>query len=453
MRFLAVPFFSKLSVISALSVSLAALSACGASDPQNVEATTEVATSVEAIPQLAGDAGSAPTGAVYRVGEITVPAGFQISVFHEGVGERARHIAVRDNGDLFVARLDGTLIALRDTNGDGVADEKRERAAPISTDVEIRDGWLYISDRVSVSRIQLSDTLLPDGEFETVIGGFPEERQHADKNFAFDENGNIYVNIGAPANACQVEMRTPGSPGQVPCGLLENYAGIWKFNGSVSGQTPEDGYRFVTGTRNAIAMKWHSGRGGLLLANHGRDQLSSLFPDLFTDEQSALLPAEEFHFATEGADIGWPYTYYDPAHSVRRLAPEYGGDGENLPDETYQEPIHAFPAHWAPNDLILIENAALTAPFTKGALIAFHGSWNRAPQPQAGYRVVFVPMDEGRIVGDPVDFALGFAMVDPVDSPGDAIHRPMGLATGPDGAIYISDSRQGTIFRVTADNQ
>ena len=211
MRFLAVPFFPKLSVISALSVSLAALSACGASDPQNVEATTEVATSVEAIPQLAGDAGSAPTGAVYRVGEITVPAGFQISVFHEGVGERARHIAVRDNGDLFVARLDGTLIALRDTNGDGVADEKRERAAPISTDVEIRDGWLYISDRVSVSRIQLSDTLLPDGEFETVIGGFPEERQHADKNFAFDENGNICLLYTSPSPRDLSTSRMPSS--------------------------------------------------------------------------------------------------------------------------------------------------------------------------------------------------------------------------------------------------
>lgn len=387
-------------------------------------------------------------GAVYTAGEITVPAGFSIDVFHEGVGERARQLTVRDNGDVLVARIDGKLIGLRDTNGDGTADLVEEREVAITSDVEVHENWLWFSDRVSVNKVALDDNLVPQGDIITVVGGYPEERQHAEKTFALDARGNLYVNSGAPANACQQEMRTPESPGMDPCPLLEKFAGVWKYDASKIDQTQDDGELFATGIRNAMALRWSDAQNGLYIANHGRDQLFGLWPEVFTQEQSVELPAEEFHFASEGADLGWPYTYFDPSDNTRYLAPEYGGNGAKTPDKEYQQPLYGFPAHWAPNDMLLVDDPRMPAPFNEGVMIAFHGSWNRAPLPQAGYRVSFVPMTDGKMTGLPINFTLGFPLIEEFISPNDAEHRPMGLAQGPDGAIYVSDSVKGTIWRI-----
>ena len=451
---------SLLALLSAFTMS------CGASDGasgNDSAPSTSQQNSSEANTGTARSHGSAtssgqPTsqelvgGASFVAGEITVAPGFSVEVFHEGVGQRARHLAVRDNGDVYVARIDGTLVALRDSNGDGKADQKEERKLPITTDVHVKGNWLYFSDRVSVNRLPLGEALLPAGEPEVLLSGFTPERQHAEKNFTFDGAGNIYVNFGAPANACQEKMRTPKSPGLQPCPLLDEYAGIWKFDGGVAGQTQKDGTRYVTGVRNGMAMEWSERQKGLFLAVHGRDSLSSLWPDYYTDAQSAELPGEEFHFAQEGGDLGWPYTYYDPLQGKRMLAPEYGGDGVKTPTKDYQDPIHAFPAHWAPNDLILLENDNLPAPYNEGALIAFHGSWNRAPLPQAGYRVGFLPMKNGKKSGEPINFAVGFPLKETVPGPGDAEHRPMGLAQAKDGSIFIADSVKGTIWKISKTN-
>jgi glucose/arabinose dehydrogenase len=86
--------------------------------------------------------------------------------------------------------------------------------------------------------------------------------------------------------------------------------------------------------------------------------------------------------------------------------------------------------------------------YRNGAFIAFHGSWNRSPREQEGFYVAFVPFEDSLPSGDWEIFADGFAGISPVSSPGDAIHRPVGLATGPDGSLYISDSVRGTVWRV-----
>lgn len=397
------------------------------------------------------------SGAVAEAGKVTVPAGFTISKFHTGVGDTARHIAVRDNGDVYVAMRDGRIVALRDTDMDGNAngqvDGRAERALDVTTGVEIHNGWLYYSDRVSVSRLLLGDGLMPTGEPEIVISGFTPERQHAEKTFTFDSAGNLYVNIGAPSNACQSEMRTPGSPGLDPCPQLESYAGVWKFPAETIGMDASDGTRYLTGTRNTMAMEWSEANDGFFVATHGRDQLHTLFPELYSEQQSAELPAEELHLIQEGANIGWPYTYYDPAQGNRVLAPEYGGDGVKKPETEFHEPVWTAPAHWAPNDLTLINNAGFPEPFNEGVLIAFHGSWNRAPLSQAGYRVSFVPTSAGQVSGEPVNFAIGFPLKDLIESPSEAAHRPTSVAMGPNGAVYIGDSAQGTIFKVDYDNQ
>ena len=94
---------------------------------------------------------------------------------------------------------------------------------------------------------------------------------------------------------------------------------------------------------------------------------------------------------------------------------------------------------------------ALPAKYRDGVFIAFHGSWNRAPEPQAGYRVIFQPMANGQPTGEFETFADGFAGLPPEQiQPDRAVHRPVGLAQGPDGALYITDDVGGRVYRITA---
>lgn len=388
-------------------------------------------------------------------GSITLPEGFQAVVVADSLGP-ARHITVGENGDVYVIlrRLTENgngIVALRDTTGDGIADKREYFGGVAGTGIQLHNGYLYASTDTSVVRYALNDDeLVPSSNPETVVSGFPDQGSHAAKSFTLDNNGNIYVNVGAPSNSCQEKTRTPGSPGLQPCPLLERHGGIWQFSATTTGQTQQqDGQRYASGIRNAVALDWNSQVNNLYLVQHGRDQLSQLWPDYFTNEESAELPAEEFLLVEEGATLGWPYTYYDWQKDARMVAPEYGGDGEKTAEEgKYPDPIVAFPGHWAPNDLLFYSAGQFPEKYQNGAFIAFHGSWNRAPLPQKGYNVAFVPFDGAKPSGDYEVFADGFKGVDTLDSPGNAEFRPMGLAIGPDGSLYISDSVKGRIWRV-----
>jgi mono/diheme cytochrome c family protein len=132
------------------------------------------------------------------------------------------------------------------------------------------------------------------------------------------------------------------------------------------------------------------------------------------------------------------------------LAPEYGGDGGKTVGVCADKkaPVAFFPAHWAPNDLLIYTGKAFPGAYQGGAFVAFHGSWNRAPDPQGGYNVVFQALKDGKASGDFIVFADGFA--GRYKEPGRAAFRPTGLAMAPDGAMYISDDMHGRIWRVTA---
>jgi mono/diheme cytochrome c family protein len=150
-----------------------------------------------------------------------------------------------------------------------------------------------------------------------------------------------------------------------------------------------------------------------------------------------------------GADYGWPECYYDQHQNKLVLAPEYGGDGGKTVGicAQRQAPVAAFPGHWAPNDLAIYHGTSFPAAYRGGAFIAFHGSWNRAPDPQGGYNVVFQPLADGKAAGPFVVFADGFAGA--YKDPGRAAFRPTGLAEGPDGALYVSDDVHGRIWLIT----
>lgn len=386
---------------------------------------------------------------------IRVPAGFTATVFADGLGP-VRHLAVRENGVVYAALRrpanGGGIVALRDTDGDGAADRSEYFGDRGGTGIALRGDYLYFGADTEVMRYRLGAGLQPAGEAETIVAGFPDQGQHAAKPVAFDGEGGLYVGIGAPSNACQKQTRTPGSEGQRPCPQLERQAGIWRYAADTRDQVHgERGERYLTGTRHPLALDWHRGAGALYFVSHGRDQLHEFFPRYYSEQDNAELPAEEFHRAEAGADYGWPYTYWDPLKNRRMVAPEYGGDGEREAESgKYPDPLVAFPAHWAPNDLVFYTGESFPEYFRHGAFVVFHGSWNRAPLPQQGYNVAFVPMNTaGEVIGDWIVFADGFKGEEKLRSSSEAAHRPTGLAVGPDGALYISDDEQGRIWKVS----
>jgi glucose/arabinose dehydrogenase len=228
------------------------------------------------------------------------------------------------------------------------------------------------------------------------------------------------------------------------------HAGIWRFDAAKPAQDQvRDGHRFSTGSRHILALNWNPVSRAMFVVMMGRDQLNTVAPQFFDAKANAELPAEEMHRLDEGANLGWPYTYWDPMKKARFLAPEYGGDGTKQPEEKYSAPLIAFPAHWAPMQMAFNSGGNFPERYHGGAFVAFHGSWNRAPEPQKGYKVVYIPFGpDGMPTGKYETFADGFAGADEVKSPGDARFRPCGVAFGPDGTLYVSDSQKGRVWRI-----
>ena len=388
-------------------------------------------------------------------GAITLPAGFCAVVAADNVGI-GRQMAVAANGDLFVATRNsenspGAIVALRDTNGDGKFDVREQFASQGGTGLALRSGYVYLGQDTKVVRYPRREgELKASGPAET-IATLPDQQGHRAKGLAFDGSGGMYVNVGAPANACQStgqNDRKPGVPGQMPCPLLENHGGIWRFDANKTGQTQQNGgRRYATGMRQPYALAWHD--GSLYAVMHGRDQLDTLFPKFFNAKQNAELPSEEFLRVTDGANFGWPYCYHDWQQGKRVQNPEYGGDGKKEGDcAKYSSPVAGFPGHWAPGSLIFYTGSQFPAKYRGGAFIAFQGSWNRAPEPQGGYNIAFQPMKGQAAAGRYEVFADGFAGKNPLANPQEARFRPSGLALAPDGSIYISDMVKGRIWRV-----
>ena len=394
-------------------------------------------------------------------GGLILPQGFGALVVADSVGP-ARHLAVNTNGDIYIKlRIDtgdkGNM-ALRDVDGDGKADIfKRFGDYPndgrFATEMKIHNEYLYYSSELVVYRQKLDpNNLIPKGKPEVIMVDEYPIRWHNAKSLAFDNKGGMYVTFSAPTNACEDLRLTAGDPnavvkGEFPCSQLNILGGVWRFDENKLEQRQSDGVRFATGLRSIVGITWNKEQDNLYAVNHGRDYLHNHAPDYYSKWENSVLPSEEFMLIKKDDDFGWPYTYYDHFKSKRMLAPEYGGDGKQEA-KGYAEPIMGLPAHWAPNDLLFYTGSQFPDRYKDGAFIAFHGSTNRGPYPQAGYIVAFIPFKEGRPAGNLEVFADGFTGTDLVKQMRDSKYRPMGLAQGPDGSLYISESKNGKIWRV-----
>lgn len=396
-------------------------------------------------------------------GGLFLPDGFEAIVVVDSLG-RSRHLTVDPKGDIYVKlrvpdKNGNGLVAIRDENKNGKADVIEyfggyTDTGNYGTAMRVYGDYLYFSTAGEVFRYKMDkDQLLPIGEPELiVIDDYKNAKygyEHIAKPIAFDNEGHLYVPFGSPGDICQELNRKPGSPGMNPCPQLEWHGGIWQFDANKLNQTQKDGKRYATGIRSVVAMDWNHEENELYVVQHGRDDLNKSWPELFGPWESAILPSEEFFRVEEGTDGGWPYYYYDHIEGKKKLNPEYGGDGKIQGDaHLVEQPLLGFPGHFAPNDLHFYKGDQFPERYKNGAFVAFHGSTIRGPYPQGGYFVAFVPFEKGRPSGDWEVFADGFAGLDTIVSTGDAQARPMGIAMGPDGSLYISESVKGKIWRI-----
>ncbi len=386
---------------------------------------------------------------------LTLPPGFHATVVTENLGNQTRHMAFRDASHLYIS----TEQQEKDAPNAGVialhldahhhADQIQHFSSiDNGTAIAVYKGAIYAASADTLYRIPLSgDALVPTAQPEAVVGNVPGRSA-----LAFDDMNGLYLAVRGSGNMC-VPKSTPRdaqAQGLTPCPDLMNQAGVWRFNAGKLHQTFADGEHFATGIRDTNALAWAPGEKALYVVNYGRDRAENTWPKLISAEDGAHFSDEMFR-VTKGANMGWPYTYFDSVKHVRLLQPEYGGDGNTvITDSKYAVPVVAFPAHVAPMDITFYEGHQFPVRYRGGAFIAFHGAFGCDPPGfDGGFNVIFVPMDKSGVAGSPEVFAGGFAGPAHEDKCGGrAAFRPVDVAEGPDGALYVADSQKGRIWRI-----
>lgn len=385
---------------------------------------------------------------------LTLPPGFHATVVAEGLGPTVRHLAVRQNGDVYVSTLGGGIIALH-LDANHKADQVQHfSTVEGGTGIGFYHDTLYATTPSTVYRFTFSgsDALVPQGNPEVILDGMPEDHpgfRRANRPLTFDGKGDLFVSLDDGVNDFCAKPDTPAGAPPVevkPCPALVNRAGIWRFHANKVGQKfPADGQQLATGVRDMTALAWSPADEHLYGIMHGRDNMHKTWPNLISTEDENQI-ADEMDRVVKGTNFGWPYTYFDGVQKVRLVSPGYGGDGKAVaPAGVYSTPVLTFTPRSAPVGLVFYEGDNFPATYRGGAFIALHGT-----RGNNGYDVVFVPFNHEGKAGAPTVFANGFAAFDPSSkNPGGPKYRPVGLAVGPQGALYVVDSQKGRVWRIS----
>jgi glucose/arabinose dehydrogenase len=339
--------------------------------------------------------------------ELTVPAGFTVSVFASGV-TGGRLMAVSPDGVLFVARQSaGDVVALPDRNQDGKADGIEVVAGGLTRphSVAFSNGYLYIATNPAVLRVKYANGKVA-GTPEKFIDLPVSTTPHYTRTIGFDKSGKLYVAIGSSCNLCEDDdpRRTT----------------MMVYNADGSGGRP-----YAKGLRNAIGFDWDPGTGILWADDMGEDNLG--------EEK----PADEINRIEDGKHYGWPY-FIDNNSPNSALT-----DAKRpLKPEEATPPALGLAAHSSPIDLRFYTGDAFPAPYRGAMFVALHGSSAKSRKEKIGYKVVRVIFQNGKPMGVE-DFVTGWLKDDQV------LGRPAGLITGSDSAFYISDDNKGFVYRVS----
>lgn len=380
---------------------------------------------------------SRPTTADGCDASIKVPDGFCATLITDAAG-RARHIAVRSNGDIFVARL----ASRRDSGGIATIRKGTVQSffeSPVHGLAMASDSTLYASTRHEILRFRFKgDSIAPRKTVDTIVTGLPGGAIPSN-TIVLDENGNLLVGIPAASAGCAKKN---------PCPELAVSAGVWRFETGKRNQTLKDGNRIATGLRAPLAFAINPRDTSVYVVTHGPDSLHERYPQIDATVAATHPGDEMIRISNFRADYGWPYCYYDVIAATRVLSPEYGGDGRSTAGcDRLTRPVMSFPAHWEPMAMVFAGKQKLPEKYRNGAFVAFHGSGHRAPLPEDGYAVAFVPFKDGVASMEFEIIADGFAGA--MKSPAGARSRPSGLALGSDGSLYVSDDKGGRIWKIT----
>lgn len=334
-----------------------------------------------------------------------LPEGFRIGIFAADV-PHARMMRVTDTGDIVVTSMrEGNVILLhKDADGDGQSDGRTTLFSGLNIPhgLALADGYIYVAETDRISRAPFNAAERKAGQLEVIFRGLPPGGNHRTRTIGFGPDGKLYVTTGSSCNVCiedhpyratMLQMEADGSGAKV----------------------------FATGLRNTVGFDWHPMTGKLYGTDNGRDLLGDETPNC----ELNLIEAE--------ADYGWPYAYDD------KIADPDFGEGNEERIASSRAPVHGFGAHRAPLGMRFLSGTTTPRGYENTALVALHGSWNSSKL--VGYKVVALRFQpEGTI--EEQDFLTGF------EENEDIIGRPVDIAQGPDGAIYISDDYAGVIYRV-----
>jgi len=309
---------------------------------------------------------------------------------------------------------------LRDTDGDGVADQRSVFLAGLNSPfgMALVGNSLYVANTDAVLRFACTPgSLQADGPGQKLVD-LPAGslNHHWTKNLIASADGTtLFVTVGSNSNVGERGMDAEAGR-----------AAVWAVDVATGAHRV-----LASGLRNPNGLAWAGGganpaAGRLWTVVNERDELGSdLVPDYLT----------EVH---DGAFYGWPYSYFGSNIDARVQPPR--------PDLVARArmPDYALGPHTASLGLADAAGNRLPPAYAEGMFIGQHGSWNR--RPHSGYKVVFVGFRQGRPQGLPVDVLTGF-----LDEDGHALGRPVRVALDRHGALLVADDVGNTVWRVSAD--